>query len=368
MARLLLFRPVAILAQRICMFNKRKILGLFISALTLCVPAPAGLKKGDKAANVTGEITGNELVNVLWREPADIRSRNLYYGPGGQQHQPHSTYTFEKEDLDGTNPKFVVRDENGVKWKVKLGAEAKPETVASRLVWAVGYFTNEDYFLPELRVQEMPAHLQRKGASKFIEADGSMRNVRLKRYLKGEKKIDNWKWRNDPFAGTREYNGLRVMMALINNWDLKDANNAVYEEKRSGGQEGNERVYMVSDLGASFGSWGLERTREKSKGNLEEYTRHKFIKKIGAEYVDFETPHRPSLIVFFNPREFLMRVHLEWIGRRIPRLDARWMGQQLAQLSSGQIRDAFRSAGYSQAEIEGFSAVMESRIAELNRL
>jgi hypothetical protein len=350
------------------MFNNGKILGLFVAALILAIPAPAGLKKRDKAANGAGEITGNELVNVLWREPTDIQSRNLYFGPGGEEHQPHSAFTFEKEDMDGSNPKFVVRDENGVRWKVKLGQEARPETVASRLVWSVGYFTNEDYFLPVLRVKEMPAHLKRRGAGKFIEADGSMRNVRLKRYLDGEKKIGSWKWRSDPFAGTREHNGLRVMMALINNWDLKDDNNSVYDEKRSGGQEGHERVYMVSDLGASFGSWGLERTQAESKGNLDEYTRHRFIRKIGPEYVDFEVPHRPTLLELANPREFFRRVHLEWIGRRIPRSDAKWMGQELAQLSPGQIRDAFRSAGYTPAQVEGFSAVVESRIAELNRL
>ena len=116
------------------MFKKRNILAAVIAVLVVSIPAPAGLKKGDKGAVGSGEITGNELVNVLWREPGDIRSRNLFYGPGGEEHSPHSTYTFEKEDLDGTNPKFVVRDEHGVRWKIKLGEEAKPETVASRLV------------------------------------------------------------------------------------------------------------------------------------------------------------------------------------------------------------------------------------------
>ena len=35
------------------------------------------------------------------------------------------------------NPKFNVVDEDGVKWGVKFGNEAKPETAATRLVWAV---------------------------------------------------------------------------------------------------------------------------------------------------------------------------------------------------------------------------------------
>src|SRR5690349_657207 len=69
---------------------------------------------------------------VMWRDPVDISSRDLYYGPGGKEHEPKGTFTFEKEDMGGTNPKFDVVDEAGVKWKVKMGAEARPETAASR--------------------------------------------------------------------------------------------------------------------------------------------------------------------------------------------------------------------------------------------
>src|SRR5665213_4113767 len=90
------------------------------------------------APTVTGEIT-RPVLTELWREPSDIGSENLFYGPGGKEHEPHGPFTFVKEDLDGTNPKYNVRDKDGGKWKIKLGAEAQPETVASRFVWAVGY-------------------------------------------------------------------------------------------------------------------------------------------------------------------------------------------------------------------------------------
>src|SRR5665213_348897 len=86
-------------------------------------------------------VVPTDLPAKLWVAPANIGSRDLFFGPGGQQDAPHgTTFKFEKEDLDGTNPKFVVRDQDGVKWKIKLGEEARPETAASRLVWAVGYF------------------------------------------------------------------------------------------------------------------------------------------------------------------------------------------------------------------------------------
>jgi hypothetical protein len=325
-------------------------------------PTAAFAQKRYIAPAVAGEIT-QPVLTELWREPQDIRLENLFYGPGGKEHQPHGLFTFEKEDLDGTNPKYNVRDEDGVKWKIKLGAEARPETVASRFVWAVGYHTDEDYFLPEVRVLGLPAHVHR--GQKLIGAGGVMHNVRLKRE-EGEKKIDTWRWRDNPFVGTRELDGLRVMMAVINNWDLKDENNAIREEKRK--DDGEKRVYEVSDLGASFGSTGRGLSHTKSKGNLRSYTRSKFIRKERPEYVDFNVPSRPALLVLFSPHEFFSRMGLRWIGRDISRQNARWVGDMLGELSRDQIRDAFRSAGYEGEELDGFTLDFQERVEELRKL
>src|SRR6185437_1247788 len=76
---------------------------------------------------------------VLWRDPGNIASLDLYYGQGGKDGEPAPPFTFESEDKHGTNPKFDARDANGKKWRVKLGVEAQPEVVASRLLWAMGY-------------------------------------------------------------------------------------------------------------------------------------------------------------------------------------------------------------------------------------
>jgi hypothetical protein len=337
----------------------KRIRAAVLAAVIVAMPLAAFAKHGNKPSS---ERTSN-AAPVLWQQPGDIASRDLYYGPGGKEHAPHTVFTFEKEDMSGTNPKFEVRDENGTKWKVKLGVEARPETVASRLVWAVGYYANEDYFLPDLRVENMP-HLRR--GQNLVASDGSMHDVRLKRYLKGEKKVGAWKWRDNPFGRDRELNGLRVMMALINNWDLKDENNAVYEEKKADGDP--ELRYEVSDLGASFGTTGRSLTHSESKGNLNSYQHSRFIRKVGSEYVDFNVPSRPALIYMFTPKEFISRMDMRWIGKHIPRSDAKWIGGLLAQLSPSQIRDAFRAAGYSPEQADGFSHVVEERITELNRL
>jgi len=189
-------------------------------------------------------------------------------------------------------------------------------------------------------------HRLRRG-NRFVSPDGTVCNVRLKRHLKGEKKISRWKWANNPFTGTREWNGLRVLMAIINNWDLKDANNAVYQV----GGDRPEHLYMASDLGATFGTTGLSWNQ---RGNLQAYIHSKWIRRVTPTCIDFNVPSWPAAN--------------RWIGRNVPRADAKWIGHLLAQLSPNQIRDAFRAAAYSSQEVEAFSQVIERRIAELNQL
>jgi hypothetical protein len=151
------------------------------------------------------------------------------------------------------------------------------------------------------------------------------------------------------------------MMALINNWDLKDTNNAV--ERDDHGSK-----YLVSDLGASFGTTGFGWSWMGSKGDLKSYRHSKFISKATPRYVDFGTPSRPAILYFVNLPGLLRRLRMRWIGRHIPREDAKWIGSLLAELSPDQIRDAFRSAGFSPVEVEGFTAVVQQRISELNKL
>jgi hypothetical protein len=183
----------------------------------------------------------------------------------------------------------------------------------------------------------------------------------LKREPDGAEKVGPWKWRENPFKGSREFNGLRTMMALINNWDVKDENNAVY-------REGNELLYQVSDLGATFASPGFAFPLSQAKDNLAQYQHAKFVCGVEEKEVDFCSPGRTALMRMFAMREFVYRWRLRWIGRDIPREHAHWMGEQLARLSPQQIRDAFRAAGYDPSEVAGFAEVVERRIASLTDL
>ena len=275
---------------------------------------------------------------ALWRDRGDVAALDLLDGPGGKDNQPGTNFKFIEESKSGTAPKFDVEDENGTKWKVKLGPEVKSETAATRLVWAAGYFTDEDYYRPQIRVQGIK-RLSR--GQKYVSDGGLVREVRLERHG-GGKKLKNWSWSQNPFAGTREFNGLRVMMALINNWDLKEINNEILDVN-------GESRYEVADLGASLGRTGNRFGR--SKGVMKDYAESKFIQKATPESVDF-----------------VFHTKIESVGKNIPIADARWIGNRLGQFSAEQIGDCFRAAGFSPAEVEGYTRGVMQRIEALKKL
>jgi hypothetical protein len=269
---------------------------------------------------------------VIWREPTDIKTRDLYWGPGGQEDAPKGSLTFIQEKFNGVNPKFDVRDEDGIRWGVKFGKEARPEVAATRLVWAVGYFTNEDYYIHDLPTKGLP---QLSRGQEYM-SHGQIAEARLKRHLKGEEKIADWGWDHNPFVGTKELHGLEIMMEIICNTDLKAANQHVYDEK------GIEQRYIAADIGSAFGKAG--KTLGRTKGNLADYLSEPLIKNVGSDYVDF------------------------WHFKHIPKADAEWIGGWLAQLSDQQISDCFRAAGFSPEEIAGFTKKVRDKINELNNL
>ena len=119
-----------------------------------------------------------KLPAVIWRGADSVGSLNLIYGAGGQENAPdaNNKYTFVKESTGGHSPRIDVKDAQGVVWKVKMGEESHSEVAASRLLRAAGYFVDEDYYLPTIKVNRLPK-LHRGG--EFVSSGGTIRSVRL---------------------------------------------------------------------------------------------------------------------------------------------------------------------------------------------
>ncbi|HEY6332182.1 MAG TPA: hypothetical protein VI756_22835 [Blastocatellia bacterium] len=286
-------------------------------------------------------------VSVLWQQPKDIPSLDLFYGPGGRKGSPETaqTFTIAGRDNHGTSEKIYVDDNLGRKWIVKFGTEAKPETAATRIVWAMGYHTDEDYFVRDVHI---------KGRGGF-----DAREVRFKRRDDGLKKDDRWSWDHNPFMGTRELQGLKVLMAVINNWDLKTDNNKIAMPDKKSDPDSNVQIYYSSDLGASFGSTGsflrkipmLGNAPAGTKGDPNKYADQKFIDGVENGYVVFNYKGKDP--------DALKGITVE---------NARWMGEMLGQLSDKQLSDAFTGAGYNKKDTAIYVKALKDRIHELENL
>lgn len=297
-------------------------------------------------------------VGVIWQDRGDAAALDLVGGPGGKDHEPGNTFTFIEESSGGTSPKFEVRDEHGITWKVKLGEEAKSENAAARLLWAAGYLVDEVYYRSSIKVSGLP-RLER--GREFVSEGDVVGGARLERERKPEPgQSTTWSWYDNPFVGTREFNGLKVMMALINNWDLKDVNNRV---SHSTGGEGR---YGVTDVGATFGRTGNVITRSKSVSK--DYEETTFIEAVTAEHVDFVLQSRPFFPLVVHLPAYRSRTRMESIVKGIPINDARWIGNRLGQLSVEQINDCFRASGFSPSDVESYTRVVMQRIALLKML
>jgi hypothetical protein len=324
------------------------ILMLTVAAFSVGVAA----QKPSQAARAADAAA---LPERVWQDRGDMTALNLLYGAGGREHAPDPAgpFTFVTEDAAGTSPKFEVTDGQGTEWKVKLGPEVQSETAATRFVWAAGYFVDEDYYLAELTVKALPAL---KRGQKFVSPGGIVHGARLELKRKAVKKLGEWDWFENPFTGQRELNGLRVMMSLLNNWDLKPVNNSIYAVD-------GERHYAVTDVGATFGKTGNGLTR--SKGVPRDYERSKFVAKANASDVDFVMHSRPFFLTVFWVKNYRFRTKMETITKHIPRADAKWLGQRLSLLSDDQIRDGFRAAGYGAGDVEDLTRALRARIAPI---
>ena len=100
------------------------------------------------AQSGTAEVSSKN-VEALWTMPADITTRDLFHGPGGAElaPKPDGPFTWVATDTTGYSPGFDVRDAAGRSWSVKLGPEAQPEVVASRVLWAIGYHQPPTYYV-----------------------------------------------------------------------------------------------------------------------------------------------------------------------------------------------------------------------------
>ena len=115
---------------------------------------------------------------------------------------------------------------------------------------------------------------------------------------KGFKKFEqeeSWGWLKNPFTGTKELNGLKVMFMLLSNWDNKDmrdlkhgSNTAIFRYPAKATESGQaEDRYLITDWGGSMGKWGGYVSREKWDCKGFQHQTKEFVKGVKGEFVQF---------------------------------------------------------------------------------
>jgi hypothetical protein len=315
-------------------------------------------------AQKEGKIKDSSAARLLWRDPGQVSARDLTHGPGSPELAPAAPFTFIEEEKSGESPKFEVRDARGVQWTVKLGEEAQSETVATRIVWAVGYFTEEAYYFDEVRIENLP----RLSRGREYTFRGVVRGARFEPRREELKRGPTWGWHKNPFEKTRELSGLKVLMILLNNFDAREANNRViYADAPEGGREAR---YYVTDLGATLGRAGGLGGR-RTKNSLEDFLSTKFVRGVDDGVVEFDYDTRPrglGHLAVLHPFYYRGEVKKEKTMRGLPIEHVRWIGSLLAQLTDEQLRDAFRAASYDEATTEGYVRALRERISQIANL
>jgi hypothetical protein len=281
---------------------------------------------------------------VLWRDPGPIASRDLFWGSGAEARAPRGPFTFVEEDTSGTNPKITVKDARGESWDVKFDEEVHAEVAANRIVWALGYIVEDQYFVREGTVTGATGLTR---AAKFVGADGAFKDARFRwKNPAVERTEEEWTHQRNPFVGSRELSGLYILMTMINNWDIMGPrNNKVLRATLPDGRV--ERRFLVSDLGATFGRMGGGVITNHSKWNLEHFRQDRFIDKLsnGTLHLGHDG-YDPDM-------------------DRVPVEHARWFAGLVSQLTPAQLRRAFEAAGARPEEVDGFATKLAEKIAEL---
>jgi hypothetical protein len=288
---------------------------------------------------------------VLWHDPGAVETLDFRYGIGGAELAPKPPFRFVDEDATGTTPKIKVKDANGHSWVVKFGEEASPDTFCTRLAWAVGYYVEPTYYVED-GVIEGAQRLTR--ARKNVDANGRFQAARFQLRSSEPKflKYANWSWTDNPFQGTPELSGLKILMMLLSDWDDKDARDAEKRGTNTGiYQHGDLLYYFIDDWGGAMGRWGKYFTRSKWRADG-------FLK----QSEDFVSLKGGDL------RWGYVGQHSSLLKEGVKFTDVRWLMQRLGKVTDDQLRAGLTSSGASPEEAEKYMKALRMRIGALQKV
>jgi hypothetical protein len=296
--------------------------------------------------------------HVLWRSPRQGETLDMSGGPGGTDFIPAPPFRLLEEHEGGSQPCVSVEDARGRRWRVKWGDEVRSENFAVRVAWACGYFAETTYFVAE-GIIDGAKDLTRARARiddqcRFADARFELDDPAVKKLFEEH----GWAWNDNPFVGTPELQGLKILVMLLSNWDTKDrrdvargSNTAIFEHRLPGVRR--EARYLITDWGGSMGRWGsnvVTRGRWDPAG-FEDQT------------PQFVTSFEEGIVKFGYTGQ-----RTEDVAAGITVDDVRWLCRSLARITDAQLVSALHASGANDEEASRFSGAIRNRIEQLKRV
>ena len=293
----------------------------------------------------------------IWHEVDTEEANELRYGPGGAAYLPEPPFEFVEELLTGSHPSVSIRDRKHRLWRVKWGAEAKPEAFCVRFAMACGYFAEVTHYVPRGRIEGVDALTR---ARPMVGEDGSFTDARFELEDRSVRMLfeeHSWAWNDNPFVGTRQLDGLKIVVMLLSNWDSKDrrdvargSNTAIFEYPIS--RFSTEARYLITDWGGAMGRWG---STVVSRGRWD------------AEGFEAQTPGFVAA-VHDGVVDFGYQGQRSEIGRGIPVAHVRWFYRKVRRITESALRDGLVSSGGNGEESARFARALMTRIEALGRV
>jgi len=289
---------------------------------------------------------------ALWKEPRPTTASDWTWGPGGQEMVPRPPFAFVKERFGGSNPKVEVRDAADRRWVVKFGSEAHTDTFAARLLNALGYASKPTFYLEKGTIESVRGL---KRAKYFVSKDGSFRGGRFKLRVKGSADgdgNDSWSWNENPFVGSRELGGLKILIMLTSNWDTKDARDGKGNSNTAIIHSDSGVQYAVTDWGATFGKYGgfFRRNRWDWGGYRIQTATFVKMSKDGPLEWGFKGKHG---------QDFTAGVGVA---------DVIWLDRYLSRITDEDLNAGFAASGAAQPVAREYTRLMRERIVQLQRV
>jgi hypothetical protein len=246
----------------------------------------------------------------------------------------------------------AVRDARDRLWRVKWGYEAKPEAFAVRLVAALGYFAEVTHYVPSGVIEGCDG-LSR--ARNCVGDDGAFTEARFELEDRSVRMLfdeHSWAWDDNPFVGTKQLSGLKIVNMLLSNWDTKDrrdvsrgSNTAIFEYQVS--RWSREARYLITDWGGAMGKWG---TNIVSRGRWDP-------DGFEAQTASFVTGVRDGWVNFGYVGQRTAE-----IARGISVHDVAWFYQYARRLTVPAVRTGLIASGATEEEATRFAAAIIGRI------